>query len=93
VEGRFLAAADAPVTRSLSPLEYKAKEKAGEIKGIDDLKRLLKASKTGDQRLLQRGLIADDGRAQNGSRLVEEDFKNATEVQHLMVRYYEQKQK
>jgi hypothetical protein len=94
VEGQFLAAADAPVTRSLSPLEYKAKEKAGQIRGIDDLKRLLKASKTGDQnRLLQRGLIADDGRAQNGSRLVEEDFKNATEVQHLMVRYYEQKQK
>ena len=94
VEGQFLAAADAPVTRSLSPLEYKAKEKAGEIKGIEDVKRLLKAVRAGDQnRTLQRGLIADDGRAQDGSRLVEEEFKNATEVQHLMIRYYEQKQK
>jgi hypothetical protein len=92
VEGQYTVASDAPVTRSLSPLEYK--EKAGEIKSIDDLKRLLKTAKVGDQnRTLQRGLIADDGRARDGSRLVEEDFKNATEVQHLLIRYYERKQK
>jgi hypothetical protein len=92
VEGEYTLASDAPVTRSLSPLDYK--EKAGEIKSIDDLKRLLKSAKSGDQnRTLQRGLIADDGRAQDGSRLVEEDFKNATEVQHLLIRYYDRKQK
>jgi hypothetical protein len=91
VEGARPAGGDTPVTRGLSPLVLK--EKAAQIKGIGDFNKLLYAAADRDKqdRTRTRGLIADDGKAQNGSRLVEEEFKNATEVQHLLIRYYDRK--
>jgi hypothetical protein len=89
VEGQRPAGGDMPVTRGLSPLEYK--HEAGKIKSIDDLSKLLYAA--AERSRQDRGLIADEGRAQDGSKLIKEDFKNATEVQHLLIRYYQRKQK
>src|SRR5262249_7296881 len=92
VEGERSSGGDAPVTRGLTRAQI---EKEGvAVKSIEDLKRTLYASADqGKQsRMLTRGLIADDGKVQDGSRLVEEDFKNPTEVQHLLIRYYQRKQ-
>ena len=93
IEGERPGNSDVVVTRGLSPLQYK--QEAGKIKSIGDLSKLMYATaENGKQsRMLSRGLIADDGKAQDGSRLVEEEFKNPTEVQHLLIRYYQRKQK
>jgi hypothetical protein len=94
VEGqRPMTPADVAVTRGLSPSQYK--KEVGQAKSIDDLSKLLYAAadKGKKDRLLSRGLIADDGKVQDGSKLIPEEFKNATEVQHLLVRYYDKKQK
>lgn len=94
VEGeRPTSAGDAAVTRGLSPGQYK--KEVAKDKSIDDLSKALYAAadKGKRDRMLSRGLIADDGKVQDGSKLIPEQFKNATEVQHLLVRYYEQKRK
>jgi hypothetical protein len=93
VEGKNLSPSEASVTRGLSPAEIKTD--ADKIKNIDALSKLLyaKAEEGKTDQVINRGLIADDGKARDGSQLIEEDFKNPTEVQHLLVRYYTRKQK
>jgi hypothetical protein len=93
VEGTSPTASAASVTRGLSSVQYKTA--ADKIKSIDDLSKLLYATAEEGKtdRVINRGLIADDGRARDGSQLVEEEFKNATEIQHLQIRYYMRKQK
>jgi hypothetical protein len=93
VEGKRPTASEAAVTRGLSALQQKTA--ADKIKSIDDLSKLLynTAQEGKTDHVINRGLIADDGKARDGSELVEEEFKNATEVQHLQIRYYTRKQK
>jgi hypothetical protein len=92
VQGERQVGGDAPVTRGLTPAQIKNEGVA--VKSIDDLKRALYQSvdKGKANRMLSRGLIADDGKRQDGSRLVPKEFNNATEVQHLQIRYYQRKQ-
>ncbi len=92
-EGKPQPAGDAPVTRGLAPARYK--QSAGKVASLADLRKLLAQSGEGGKqtRTLDRGLIASDGKVQNGSRLVREPFANATEVEHFLIRYYQPKGK
>src|SRR5262249_34311095 len=93
VEGKRASAGDAPVTRGLSPSRYK-KAVAG-VKDADGLRKLLFPPVEGGKqnRMLNRGMIASDGKVQDGSRLVQEPFNNPTEVEHFLIRYYQPGQK
>jgi hypothetical protein len=93
VEGTNPATSDVAVTRGLSPAQLK--KETGKIKSMDDLTKALYAAadKGKRDRMLNRGLIHHDDKTQDGSKLIEEPFKNATEVQHLLIHYYDRKQK